>query len=39
LWQLSRNQAVIGISGTRGANLLGVPQLQVVGTLEVLGAE
>ena len=39
LWQLSRNQAVIGISGTRGANLLGVPQLQTVGTLEVLGAE
>ena len=39
LWQLSRNQAVIGISGTRGADLLGVPQLQTVGTLEVLGAE
>ena len=39
LWQLSRNQALIGISGTRGANLLGVPQLQAVGTLEVLGAE
>ena len=39
LWQLSRNQALIGISGTRGANLLGVPQLQTVGTLEVLGAE
>ena len=39
LWQLSRNQAVIGISGTRGTNLLGVPQLQTVGTLEVLGAE
>ena len=39
LWQLSRNQAVIGISGTRGADLLGVPQLQAVGTLEVLGAE
>ena len=39
LWQLSRNQAVIGISGTRGANLLGVPQLQEVGTLEVLGAK
>ena len=39
LWQLSRNQALIGISGTRGANLLGVPQLQAVGTLEVLAAE
>ena len=39
LWQLSRNQAVIGISGTRGADLLGVPQIQTVGTLEVLGAE
>ena len=39
LWQLSRNQALIGVSGTRGANLLGVPQLQTVGTLEVLGAE
>ena len=39
LWQLSRNQAVVGISGTRGADLLGVPQLQKVGTLEVLGAE
>ena len=39
LWQLSRNQAMIGISGTRGADLLGVPQLQAVGTLEVLGAE
>jgi hypothetical protein len=39
LWQLSRNQALIGISGTRGANLLGVPQLQTVGTLEVLAAE
>ena len=39
LWQLSRNQALVGISGTRGANLLGVPQLQAVGTLEVLGAE
>ena len=39
LWQLSRNQAVVGISGTRGANLLGVPQLQAVGTLEVLGAK
>ena len=39
LWQLSRNQAVIGISGIRGANLLGVPQLQAVGTLEVLGAK
>ena len=39
LWQLSRNQALVGISGTRGANLLGVPQLQEVGTLEVLGAE
>ena len=39
LWQLSRNQALIGISGTRGASLLGVPQLQAVGTLEVLGAE
>ena len=39
LWQLSRNQALVGISGTRGANLLGVPQLQAVGTLEVLAAE
>ena len=39
LWQLSRNQALIGISGTRGPNLLGVPQLQAVGTLEVLGSE
>ena len=39
LWQLSRNQALIGISGTRGTNLLGVPQLQAVGTLEVLAAE
>ena len=39
LWQLSRNQALIGISGARGANLLGVPQLQAVGTLEVLAAE
>ena len=39
LWQLSRNQAVVGISGIRGADLLGVPQLQAVGTLEVLGAE
>ena len=39
LWQLSRNQAVIGVCGTRGANLLGVPQLQAVGTLEVLGAK
>ena len=39
LWQLSRNQALIGISGSRGPNLLGVPQLQAVGTLEVLGSE
>ena len=39
LWQLSRNQALIGISGARGANLLGVPQLQAVGTLEVLAPE
>ncbi len=39
LWQLSRNQAVIGISGTRGENLLGIPQLQAVGTLEVLGGK
>ena len=39
LWQLSRNQAMIGISGNRGPNLLGVPQLQTVGTLEVLGGE
>ena len=39
LWQLSRNQALVGISGARGANLLGVPQLQAVGTLEVLAAE
>ncbi len=39
LWQLSRNQALVGISGSRGPNLLGVPQLQVVGTLEVLGSE
>ncbi len=37
LWQLSRNQAMIGISGSRGTSLLGVPQLQTVGTLEVLG--
>ena len=39
LWQLSRNQALIGISGSRGPNLLGVPQLQAVGTLEVLSSE
>jgi|GEM_PF-5733098 len=39
LWQLSRNQAMIGISGVRGPNLLGVPQIKSVGTLEVLGAE
>ena len=39
LWQLSRNQAMIGISGNRGPSLLGVPQLQTVGTLEVLGGE
>ena len=36
LWQLSRNQALIGVSGNRGPDLLGVPLLQVVGTLEVL---
>ncbi|MAV54717.1 MAG: hypothetical protein CMJ28_02035 [Phycisphaerae bacterium] len=36
LWQLSRNQALVGVSGNRGPNLLGVPLLQVVGTLEVL---
>ena len=39
LWQLSRNQAMIGISGARGANLLGVPRLEAVGTLEVLGTK
>ncbi len=39
LWQLSRNQAIVGVSGTRAAKLLGVPRLQTVGTLEVLGAQ
>ena len=39
LWQLSRNQAMVGISGARGANLLGVPRLEAVGTLEVLGTK
>ena len=30
---------MIGISGARGANLLGVPRLEAVGTLEVLGTK
>ena len=28
---------MVGILGARGANLLGVPRLEAVGTLEVLG--
>ena len=39
LWQLSRNQAMVGISGARGAKLLGVPRLETVGTLEVLATK
>ena len=39
LWQLSRNQAMVGISGARGPKLLGVPRLEAVGTLEVLGTK